>query len=162
MRTSFNSLLTLQPPVQGKVESKRGQNTAMVKSSAAGFAPSPSRDAFASPPPPRLPDNADDDDNEAARPRDPLLSSAISLATAEPVFPLLQRIRAEVERVVDTPLSWDQLRSPTLNFSVVRPLVLKLTTTGGVQRRPAISLIYCLLVARVHFLERADEDLAFA
>lgn len=132
----------------------------MVKSSAAGYAPSPSRDAFASPPP-RSPDAADDDD-EAARPCDPLLSSAISLAAAEPVFPLLQRVRAEVERVVDTPLSWDQLRSPTLNFSVVRPLVLKLTTTRRVQRRPAISLIYCLLVARAHFLERADEDLAFA
>lgn len=139
---------------EGRAERK--QRAAMVKSSAAGYAPSPSRDAFASPPP-RSPDD------EAARPLDPLLSSAISLAAAEPVFPLLQRVRAEVERVVDTPLSWDQLRSPTLNFSVVRPLVFKLTTTrGGIQRRPAISLIYCLLVARAHFLERADEDLAFA
>lgn len=127
----------------------------MVKSSAAGYAPSPSRDAFASPP---LPPDAAAGDNEAARPRDPLLSSAISLAAAEPVFPLLQGVRAEVERVVDTPLSWDQLRSPTLNFSVVRPLVLKLTRG----ERPAISLIYCLLVVRAHFLERADEDLAFA
>ncbi|GAA5866603.1 hypothetical protein JCM3774_004027 [Rhodotorula dairenensis] len=125
----------------------------MVKSSAAGYAPSPSRDSFSSPH--FVADEVDDDE---ASPRDPLLSSAISLAAAEAVFPLLQRVRAEIERVVDSPLSWDQLRSPTLNFSVVRPLVLKLTRGD----RPAISLIYCLLVTRAHFLERADEDLAFA
>ncbi|GAA5976576.1 hypothetical protein JCM10908_005553 [Rhodotorula pacifica] len=122
----------------------------MVKSSAAGYAASPSRETF-----PSSQLVADDDE---ARPHDPLLSSAISLAAGEAVFPLLQRVRAEIEAVVDTPLTWDQLRSPTLNFSVVRPLVLKLTRGD----RPAISLIYCLLIARAHFLDRADEDLAFA
>lgn len=97
-------------------------------------------------------------DAEGATPVDPFLSSAISVAGQEPVFPLIQRIRTEVEKVVDTALSYDQLRSPTLNFSVVRPLTVKFSKGD----RPAISLIFALIVCRAHFLERSDEDLAFA
>ncbi|BGP06427.1 Calcium channel YVC1 [Rhodotorula toruloides] len=119
----------------------------MVRSNAAGY----SQLAEETPFDPSL-------DTEGATPVDPLLSSAISLAGSEPVFPLIQRIRVEVEKVVDTALSWDQLRSPTLNFSVVRPLTVKLSKGD----RPAISLIFALVVCRAHFLERSDEDLAFA
>ncbi|GAA5998265.1 uncharacterized protein JCM10292_001085 [Rhodotorula paludigena] len=120
----------------------------MVRSSAAGYT------ALASPDAPV----ADDPEAPAAASPDPFLSSAISLAGREAVFSLVQRIRHEIEDVVDSPLSFDQLKSPTINFSVVRPLTVKLTRGD----RPAISLIYGLLLARAHFLERSDDDLAFA
>jgi len=119
----------------------------MVKSSAAGYAPlSPSRST------------AHPDDDPEASPWDPLLSSAISLAGHEPVFALVQRVSNELENAVDTPLSWDQLKTPAVNFSLVRPIVLKFTRGD----RPHISLIYALLLVRAHFVERADDDLAFA
>ncbi|BGP38496.1 hypothetical protein JCM10450v2_002444 [Rhodotorula kratochvilovae] len=124
----------------------------MVKSSAAGFARSAS---------PSSPSRRDTDpciDPEASTSVDPLLGSAISLAGNEAVFPLVQRVSKEVEDAVDTPLSWDQLKSPAVNFSLVRPLVHKLSRGD----RPAISLVYGLLLARAHFLERSDDDLAFA
>lgn len=129
-----------------------GPPQAMVKSSAAGYAP-------ASPSSHHHPNDDGDDDPEASPASvDPLLGSAISLAAHEPVFPLVQRISKEVDNQVDTPLSWDQLKSPAVNFSLVRPLVNKLTRG----QRPPISLIYALLLVRAHFVERSDDDLAFA
>ncbi|GAA5851423.1 hypothetical protein JCM9279_001062 [Rhodotorula babjevae] len=125
----------------------------MVKSSAAGYAPlSPSRSTV---------HHTDDDPEAGPSPAaaDPFLSSAISLAAREPVFSLVQRVSKDLEDAVDTPLSWDQLKSPAVNFSLVRPLVLNFTARGD---RPHISLIYALLLVRAHFVERADDDLAFA
>jgi hypothetical protein len=89
---------------------------------------------------------------------DPFLSSAISIASREPVFPLIHRIKKEVIDLVDAPLTWSEFKSPTFNFSVVRPLVLKLSKGD----RPAISLIFAILVCRTYFVERSDDDLAFA
>ncbi|KPV76498.1 uncharacterized protein RHOBADRAFT_13190, partial [Rhodotorula graminis WP1] len=121
----------------------------MVKSSAAGYAPlSPSHSTA----------HSDDDPEASPASTDPLLSSAISLSAHEPVFTLVQRVSKELEDAVDTPLSWDQLKSPAVNFSLVRPLVHKFTKGD----RPHISLIYALLLVRAHFVERADDDLAFA
>ncbi|KAM0788384.1 hypothetical protein ACM66B_001522 [Microbotryomycetes sp. NB124-2] len=77
----------------------------------------------------------------------------------EPTFQLLNRIRTEVQTILDTPLTYEQLRQPTINFSVVRPLSLKLSRGG---QRPPPALIYSLLVCRVHFLDVASDDLAFA
>ena len=74
------------------------------------------------------------------------------------VFHLLQRVRSEILSVIDTTLSYDQLKQPTFNFSVVRPLTLKLSRG----ERPPAGLIYALLVSRVHFLDVASDDLAFA
>lgn len=89
---------------------------------------------------------------------DPLLGRDVSKLHDEPVFPLIQRIRREIIVQIDTALSYDLLKQPTLNFSVVRPLTLKLSRG----ERPPSALIYALLVCRVHFLDVASEDLAFA
>ncbi|GAA6000259.1 hypothetical protein JCM10207_007928 [Rhodosporidiobolus poonsookiae] len=127
----------------------------MTRAGVAGFsaATSPNSAAFPSSAP--LPT---DDPEAAPTAVDPLLGSAITLSVNEQVFPLIQRIKHEVESVVDTALSWDAFRSPSINFSVVRPLVVKLSRGD----RPAISLIFALLVCRAHFVDRSDEDLAFA
>ncbi|GAA5925097.1 hypothetical protein JCM1841_005785 [Sporobolomyces salmonicolor] len=136
----------------------------MVKGSAAGYS---ARAADPAPPPPPSQDD-DPERSVASCPAtesafDPLLTSNVSSAaySHEPVFPLIQRVRFEVESVIDTPLSYDTLKAPSLNFSVVRPLSVKLSS-GGESGRPPASLIYCLLVCRAHFLDRADDDLAFA
>ncbi|GAA5855910.1 hypothetical protein JCM8547_000410 [Rhodosporidiobolus lusitaniae] len=121
----------------------------MVHGSSAGYS------AAVSPLPSPLPDAVDEASPSSA---DPLLSSAIQLAQTEAVFPLIQRIKATVEETVDTALSWDQFKSPAINFSVVRPL----TVAFSKGERPAISLIFALLVCRSHFVERSEDDLAFA
>ncbi|SCV71115.1 BQ2448_2703 [Microbotryum intermedium] len=77
--------------------------------------------------------------------------------TEEPVFPLVHRVASEIVDVIDTVLSYDQLKSPTINFSLVRPLTLKLSRGDP----PPSPLIYALLVCRVHFLAVASDDLAF-
>ncbi|GAA5878989.1 hypothetical protein JCM1840_007406 [Sporobolomyces johnsonii] len=137
----------------------------MVKGTAAGY----STRAADSRAPPHPPSQDDDPERSVASVLatesafDPLLTSNVSSAaySHEPVFPLIQRVRFEVESVIDTPLSYDTLKAPSLNFSVVRPLSVKLSS-GGESGRPPASLIYCLLVCRAHFLDRADDDLAFA
>ncbi|GAA6028025.1 hypothetical protein JCM8097_001836 [Rhodosporidiobolus ruineniae] len=105
------------------------------------------------------PDHDPLNDPEAPPPvSDPFTSSGISIAQTEPVFTLIQRCKHEVDTAVDSALSWDQLRTPAINFSLVRPLTNKLSSGG----RPAPALIFALLVSRAHFVERAEDDLAFA
>ncbi|KAK4698715.1 hypothetical protein P7C70_g7555, partial [Phenoliferia sp. Uapishka_3] len=88
---------------------------------------------------------------------DPLRGRAYSAIASEPVFPLIQRVRSEVSSVIDTVLSYEQLKTPAINFSVVRPLSVKLSGS-----RPPAPLLYALLVNRMKFLAEADDDLAFA
>ncbi|KAI5479025.1 receptor-activated ca2+-permeable cation channel [Pseudohyphozyma bogoriensis] len=88
---------------------------------------------------------------------DPLIGRKYSAMPTEPVFPLIQRVRHEVAGVIDTVLAYEQLKSPTINFSIVRPLSIKLSKGP----RPPSALIYALLVNRIHFLSEADSDLAF-
>ncbi|KAK4058401.1 hypothetical protein OIO90_000559 [Microbotryomycetes sp. JL221] len=102
-------------------------------------------------------DNHDDDDNNNDVEQVDVTSA--SLSGFEVVFQLLHRIRHEVTTFIDTPLTYEQLRQPTINFSVVRPLQVKLT---GKRTKPPAPLIFGLLVCRVHFLDVADDDLAFA
>ncbi|GAA6005655.1 hypothetical protein JCM11491_003715 [Sporobolomyces phaffii] len=81
----------------------------------------------------------------------------------EKVFPLLQRCKHEVEASLDTPFSYDALRNADLTWKYVTPLVTKLTTSDGKKKhKPPACLIYCLLVARVQFLQQAEGDLAYA
>ncbi|KIR25457.1 nonselective cation channel [Cryptococcus deuterogattii LA55] len=42
------------------------------------------------------------------------------------VFPLIHEIHAIVTRTIDTALDWDQLNSPPINYSLVRPIVQRL------------------------------------
>ncbi|KAM7196074.1 hypothetical protein V8F33_006366 [Rhypophila sp. PSN 637] len=64
-----------------------------------------------------------------------------------PVYTNIHRIRRDIISVVEDYLSLDQLRDVRINISVVRPLVDKL------YEQDDISIVYCLLVNRVKFLE---------
>ncbi|ORY66455.1 uncharacterized protein BCR38DRAFT_430298 [Pseudomassariella vexata] len=63
-----------------------------------------------------------------------------------PVYTTIHRIRRDVISIVEDFLTFEQLRDLRLNIAVVRPLVDKL------YEQDDISIVYCLLVNRAHFL----------
>ncbi|GAB7357461.1 hypothetical protein MBLNU459_g0004t1 [Dothideomycetes sp. NU459] len=65
---------------------------------------------------------------------------------ALPVYTTIHRIRRLVIASIDDPYSLDQLKSPRMNVSVVRPLVDHFYDPDDV------SIVYCMLVNRVQFL----------
>ncbi|GAA5962819.1 hypothetical protein JCM3765_001532 [Sporobolomyces pararoseus] len=90
----------------------------------------------------------------------------------EKVFPLVQRCKFEVESNLDTAFTYEALTNADLDWKYVKPIAAKLTTsststtttTNGIKKKkkPPACLVYCLLVARIHFLDLADHDLAYA
>ncbi|KAI0312291.1 hypothetical protein OF83DRAFT_1166026 [Amylostereum chailletii] len=72
------------------------------------------------------------------------------------VFPLIRSVKKEVIVSAHTALSWDQLTASDINFAIVRPLVFKYARLTN----PAI--LYVCLVVRSHFLNAAEDDLAFS
>ena len=63
-----------------------------------------------------------------------------------PVYSTIHRMRRAIMHAIDDPFSIDQLRSPRMNASTVRPLVELFYNPKDV------SVIYCLLVNRVQFM----------
>lgn len=63
-----------------------------------------------------------------------------------PVYTTIHRIRRLIIASIDDPYSIDQLKSPRMNMSVIRPLVDHFYDPDDV------SIVYCLLVNRVQFL----------
>ncbi|EJU02408.1 hypothetical protein DACRYDRAFT_66519 [Dacryopinax primogenitus] len=90
----------------------------------------------------------------------PLLGSPIAIEPEErgaiQVFPLLQRIRKDIEESIDAALSWTQLNAPDVNFAIVRPLVFKYEQLNN------SAIIYCFLLVRWHFVTLSESDLAYA
>jgi hypothetical protein len=78
----------------------------------------------------------------------------------EKVFPLIQRCKYEVESSLDTAFTYEALTNADLDWKYVKPIAGKLTKGG--KKKPPACLVYCLLVARVQFLELAGRDLAYA
>lgn len=89
----------------------------------------------------------------------PLEGRTFKSISEEAVLPLVFFCRKEIQSSIDTVLSYSQLQSPTVNFSVVRPLRLKLSSAQGT---PPAALIYALLLNRQQFLAESRTDLAFA
>ncbi|KAJ3506535.1 hypothetical protein NLJ89_g6810 [Agrocybe chaxingu] len=71
-----------------------------------------------------------------------------------PVYPVIHMIRADVIHYIDTPLTYEALTSPDLTYTLVRPLVEKYV---AIQQEGNLSVVFCCLINRVHFLR--DEDL---
>ncbi|TFY62593.1 hypothetical protein EVJ58_g3769 [Rhodofomes roseus] len=78
------------------------------------------------------------------------------MLAAVKVFPLIPAIRRDVEKDIDTALSWDQLTASDINFAVVRPLVFKYAKLDN------MAVVYACFVVRAHFLSEAAEDLAYS
>ncbi|KAF8653547.1 hypothetical protein AX16_003910 [Volvariella volvacea WC 439] len=71
-----------------------------------------------------------------------------------PVYPVIQMIRFHF---IDTALSYEVLTSPESLYTIVRPLEEKYIE---IQRRENMSIVFCFLVTRIHFLR--DDNLATA
>ncbi|KAJ7773071.1 receptor-activated Ca2+-permeable cation channel [Mycena metata] len=72
------------------------------------------------------------------------------------VFPLFHPLKRDVIRTIDSALTWDQLTASDINFSIVRPIVLKYAKLKN------MAVVYACLVNRAYFLKESEEDLAYA
>jgi hypothetical protein len=61
----------------------------------------------------------------AAFERQPLLAPSPETISGIKIWPLIFHIKRDVTDLLDTALSWEQLTASDVNFTVVRPLVLK-------------------------------------
>ncbi|KAJ7716736.1 receptor-activated Ca2+-permeable cation channel [Mycena maculata] len=85
-----------------------------------------------------------------------LLAPSPEFLATVPVFPLIPAIKKDAMKTIDSALTWDQLTDSALNFSVVRPLVLKYAKLKN------MAVVYACLVVRAYFLEESDGNLAYA
>jgi len=79
---------------------------------------------------------------------DPIYSCRTDPHSHLPVYTNIHRIRRDITSVVEDYLSLKQLTDVRINVTVVRPLVDKLYELED------ISIVYCLLVNRAHFLDQ--------
>ncbi|EIN06002.1 hypothetical protein PUNSTDRAFT_127492 [Punctularia strigosozonata HHB-11173 SS5] len=70
------------------------------------------------------------------------------------VYPFVHMIKADVTHFIDTSLTYDALTAPDLTYTLVRPLEDKY---NAIQREGNMSIVFCFLLNRVHFLR--DQNL---
>ncbi|KAJ7637601.1 receptor-activated Ca2+-permeable cation channel [Mycena polygramma] len=85
-----------------------------------------------------------------------LLAPSPEFLATVPVFPLIPAIKKDVIRTIDSALTWDQLTASDINFSIVRPVVLKYAKLKN------MAVVYACLVNRAYFLEESEDNLAYA
>ncbi|KAJ6513410.1 receptor-activated Ca2+-permeable cation channel [Mycena sanguinolenta] len=90
------------------------------------------------------------------QPAQALLAPSPEFLATVPVFPLIHAIKEDVKKTIDTALSWDQLTASDINFTIVRPIVLKYAKLKN------MAVVYSCLVCRAYFLEESEDDLAYA
>ncbi|KAJ7155368.1 receptor-activated Ca2+-permeable cation channel [Mycena crocata] len=77
---------------------------------------------------------------------------------ATPVYPVIHMIRADITHFIDTPLTYEALTAPDLTYTLIHPLLEKYCQ---LQRSHSnLSIVFCLLLNRVHFIR--DENIATA
>ncbi|KAJ7650403.1 receptor-activated Ca2+-permeable cation channel [Roridomyces roridus] len=85
-----------------------------------------------------------------------LLAPTPSLLATVPVFPLIPALKHDIRNTIDSALSWDQLCASDVNFSIIRPIVLKYAKLKN------LAIVYACLVVRAYFLQESEDDLAYA
>ncbi|KAL1697151.1 hypothetical protein GGG16DRAFT_84808 [Schizophyllum commune] len=91
----------------------------------------------------------------------PLLAPTQDYLASVKVFPLIRHLRKDVlethlQRREDSALSWEQLTASDVNFTIVRPIVLKYA------RLKNLAVVYACLVVRSYFLGESEVNLAYA
>ncbi|KAL1744466.1 hypothetical protein HDZ31DRAFT_64060 [Schizophyllum fasciatum] len=94
----------------------------------------------------------DPEDRQSA----PLLAPSQEYLDSVKVFPLIRHLRKDVLNTIDSALSWEQLTASDVNFTVVRPVVLKYA------RLKNMAVVYACLVVRSYFLGEAEVNLAYS
>ncbi|KIM33297.1 hypothetical protein M408DRAFT_326068 [Serendipita vermifera MAFF 305830] len=88
--------------------------------------------------------------------RQPLLAPDPQSISATKIWPLIFNIKKDICRSLDTALSWDQLNASDVNFTVVRPILVKYASLRN------LGTVFAFLVVRAHFISSAEGDLAHA
>lgn len=88
--------------------------------------------------------------------RRPLLAPTAESISKVKIWPLIVHIRKDVTESLDTALSWEQLTASDVNFTIIRPLVLRYASLRN------MATVFAFLVVRAHFLSSAEGDLAHA
>ncbi|GMK58888.1 hypothetical protein CspeluHIS016_0603300 [Cutaneotrichosporon spelunceum] len=94
----------------------------------------------------------------------PPLSPTIAASSPTGVYELIHALHAEILEAIDTALDWDELKSPTVNYTVVRPIVARFAPTDDGSGSPRSSLgavLYACMANRIEFSELADNDLSY-
>ncbi|KAJ7708673.1 hypothetical protein B0H17DRAFT_1165735 [Mycena rosella] len=69
---------------------------------------------------------------------------------ATPVYPVIHMIRQDIMHFIDTPLTYEALTAPDLTYTLIHPLLEKYC---ALQRSHSnLSIVFCLLLNRVHFI----------
>lgn len=98
----------------------------------------------------------------SARDRDettPLLSNSMTISSDDslstlPIYNNIHLIHKVIIQNIDISLTPEQLRSPEITFAIVQPLERLLAELEDV------SIVYCLLLTRLHFLKERDSALS--
>ncbi|KAJ7274546.1 hypothetical protein B0H12DRAFT_1228255 [Mycena haematopus] len=90
------------------------------------------------------------------QPSQALLAPSPEFLATVLVFPLIPAIKKDVIKTIDSALTWDQLTASDINFTIVRPIVLKYAKLKN------MAVVYACLVNRAYFLEESEDDLAYA
>ncbi|KAJ7504347.1 receptor-activated Ca2+-permeable cation channel [Mycena galericulata] len=75
---------------------------------------------------------------------------------ATPVYPVIHMIRQDMIHFIDTPLTYGALTAPDLTYTLIHPLLEKYCHL----QHTNLSVVFCLLLNRVHFLR--DDNIATA
>uniref|UniRef100_D8Q4C4 Polycystin cation channel PKD1/PKD2 domain-containing protein n=1 Tax=Schizophyllum commune (strain H4-8 / FGSC 9210) TaxID=578458 RepID=D8Q4C4_SCHCM len=86
----------------------------------------------------------------------PLLAPTQDYLASVKVFPLIRHLRKDVLNTIDSALSWEQLTASDVNFTIVRPIVLKYAKLKN------LAVVYACLVVRSYFLGESEVNLAYA
>lgn len=72
--------------------------------------------------------------------RQPLLAPTPERISSTKIWPLIFHIKKDVDEVLDTALSWEQLLASDVNFTTVRPLVLKYASIHNMATGTSLSI----------------------
>ncbi|CAK9787316.1 hypothetical protein CC85DRAFT_258274 [Cutaneotrichosporon oleaginosum] len=102
---------------------------------------------------------------------DPILPPPSPTLGASPtgVYELIHALHTEILEAIDSALDWDELKAPSVNYTIVRPIIEKFAPTGddsrsdggGGARASLGAVLYACMANRIHFTELADSDLSY-
>ncbi|BEI91416.1 uncharacterized protein CcaverHIS019_0402360 [Cutaneotrichosporon cavernicola] len=80
------------------------------------------------------------------------------------VYALIHALHTEILEAIDSALDWEELKSPSVNYSIVRPIIERFAPTEdgtGSARTSLGAVLYACMANRIEFSELADNDLSY-
>ncbi len=80
------------------------------------------------------------------------------------VYELIHALHTEILEAIDTALDWEELKAPSVNYTIVRPVVEKFAPAddgSGSARASLGAVLYACMANRIQFTELAGNDLSY-